>query len=129
MVTKSELSSKQRAAIRALITGANQNQAAAAAKCHYNRLTEWKRDPVFVAALHEAESEALESVSRGLLSLAEKARATLEGVLDDPIAKTSSQLRAADITLARLLQVRELATLESRLAILEKIVNEKSKSN
>lgn len=114
-----ELSSKQRAAIRALIGGANHTQAAEAARCHPNRLAEWMREAAFVGSLHQAEAEALESVSRGLLSLANKARAALESVLDNPLARNTEQLRAADITLARLLQVRELATLENRIADLE----------
>ena len=114
-----ELSSKQRAAIAALIAGCNHQEAAAKAGVHGNRIGEWLKDPVFVQGLRDAEALALEAVSRDLLALASKARLAIETVLDDDQAADSIKLRAADVVLTKLLAIRELASLEARITALE----------
>lgn len=114
-----ELSSKQRAAIAALIAGCNHQEAAAKAGVHGNRITEWMRDPAFIQGLRDAEALALEAVSRDLLALASKARLAIETVLDDDQAADSIKLRAADVVLTKLLAIRELASLEARITALE----------
>ena len=119
-----ELSSKQRAAIAALIAGANHQEAAAKAGVHGNRIGEWLKDPVFVQGLRDAEALALEAVSRDLLALASKARDAIESVLDGNAAD-SIKLRAADVVLTKLLAIRELATLEARITNLERAQNER----
>ena len=116
---KDELTSKQKAAIAALIAGANHQEAAAKAGVHANRITLWMREPDFLQALRDAEALALEAVSRDLLALASKARQAIETVLDDDQAADSLRLRAADITLTKLLAIRELASLEARITALE----------
>ena len=113
-----ELSSKQRAAIAALIAGCNHQEAAAKAGVHGNRITEWMREPDFLQALRDAEALALEAVSRDLLALASKARDAIESVLDGNAAD-SIKLRAADVVLTKLLAIRELASLEARITALE----------
>ena len=122
-----ELSSKQRAAIAALIAGCNHQEAAAKAGVHGNRITEWMRDPAFIQGLRDAEALALEAVSRDLLALASKARQAIETVLDDDQAADSLRLRAADITLTKLLAIRELASLEARITALEAGQSERNK--
>ena len=77
------------------------------------------RDPDFRAALHEAEAVALAEVSRGLVALASAAIGTVAATLTDPETSPAVRLRAADVTLGRLLQVRELVSLEERLTELE----------
>ena len=119
-----ELSSKQRAAIAALIAGCNHQEAAAKAGVHGNRITEWMREPDFLQALRDAEALALEAVSRDLLALASKARDAIESVLDGNAAD-SIKLRAADVVLTKLLAIRELATLEARITNLERAQNER----
>lgn len=118
-MTNRDISAKQKAAIRALLTGATFTDAAQAAKVHPNALTGWMRDPDFLAALHQAEADALAAVSRELVTLASKAASTLDRVLDDPQARDSSKVRAADVVLGRILQLRELVDIEQRLAALE----------
>ena len=114
-----ELSSKQRAAIAALIAGCNHQEVAARAGGHGKRIAEWLKDPAFIQGLRDAEALALEAVSRDLLALASKARLAIETVLDDDQAADSIKLRAADIVLSKLLSIRELASLEARITALE----------
>ena len=124
---KDELTSKQRAAIAALIAGCNHGEAAARAGVHGNQVTKWLKDPAFIQALRDAEALALEAVSRDLLALASKARQAIETVLDDDQAADSLRLRAADITLTKLLAIRELASLEARITALEAGQSERNK--
>jgi hypothetical protein len=124
-MANSGITAKQKAAIRALLAGASYPEAAAAAKVHENTIGQWMKNPLFLAALHQAESEAMQAVSRELVNLAGKATGTLEGVLDDTEARDSSKIRAADVVLGRLLQIKELAELEERIIKLEEAQNVK----
>ncbi len=113
---------KKRAAIEALLTGDTLGRAAEKAGVHRNTITDWLREPDFMAELQAAEGEALGVLSRSLVSLAEKATKTLEEVLDGG-ETDGARLRAADIVLGRLLQVRELVDLEKRIEELERTIN------
>lgn len=117
------LSAKQKAAIRALLTGASYPEAAQAAKVHENTVGQWMKTPAFTTALHQAEGEAMQAVSRSLVAIADKAAGTLENVLDDDLARDSSKIRAADVVLGRLMQIKELAELEERIRKLEEVNN------
>lgn len=66
-----------------------------------------------------AQRQTLDSVVRRLTSLAVAATSVLAEVMGDQDAPSSSKVRAADIVLTRMLQTRELAQLEQRLAALE----------
>jgi hypothetical protein len=123
-MVNSGLSSKQKAAIRALLTGASYPDAAAEAQVHPNTIGEWMKSSVFVEALHHAENEAMQAVSRSLVSIADKASGVLEGVLDNGDARDSSRIRAADVVLGRLLEIRSVAELEARIRKLEEAQNE-----
>lgn len=112
---------KKRKAIEALLTGDTLGRAAEKAGVHRNTVTEWMREPEFIAELQAAESEALGALSRSLVSLAEKATRTLDEVLDGG-ETDGARLRAADIVLGRLLQVRELVDLEKRIDELERTI-------
>jgi hypothetical protein len=118
-MANSELTTKQRAGLAALLAGATYTDAAKAAAVHPNRLTAWMKEPAFVAALRQAEGEKLQGVTRSLLALANKAAGAIESVLDDSEALDSSRIRAADVVLGRLLQIKELAELEERIRKLE----------
>jgi hypothetical protein len=124
-MSKSVISTKQKAAIRALITGASYPEAAAAAQVHENTIGQWMKNPGFVTALHQAEGEAMQIISRSLVSIADKATETLEGVLGKEEARDSSKIRAADVVLGRLLDIRSMAELEERIKKLEEAQNEK----
>ncbi len=113
------LSAKQRRAIAALLTEPDMTAVAKAAGVSRDTLYRWLAVPAFQAAVRDAEASAIAAVSRSLVRLAERAAATLDGAMTDPAAASSTKVRAADIVLARLLQVRELVTLEMRVAELE----------
>lgn len=87
----------------------------------------WTRDPDVQHAVYEAEADALADVERGLIRLAAEA----VRVLGDAMGNTPPApvaIRAADIVLTRLLQVRDLVNHEQRLCELERAQREKGRS-
>jgi hypothetical protein len=114
-----QLTPKQNKAVAALLATSDALAAARAAGVTRGTLYTWMRAPAFRAALHEAEAAALNAVSRSLVRLAEKAVTTIEAAMNDTSAPMSVRLRAADAVLGRLLQLRELVTLEERVRELE----------
>ncbi len=95
--------------------------AAAAQEVNVSKATlyRWLKDPLFNQAVRQAEARALDDLSRLLVRLGRTAVATLAKAMTDPATPASSRVRAADAALSRLLQLRELATLEARLTALE----------
>lgn len=83
----------------------------------------WLKSDAIRAAILDAEGDALEETTRGLLRLSAEAVNTLGDAMTDQDAATGARVRAADVVLARLLQLRELITLESRVSALEEKVN------
>lgn len=84
-------------------------------------LYRWLKQPRFTQAVHEAEARALDDLSRLLVRLGRTAAATLAKAMNDPSTPWATRVRAADASLGRLLQLRELATLESRVTELEQM--------
>jgi hypothetical protein len=83
-------------------------------------------DPNFRAALRQAQSELLSELNRQLLLIGSAAINALGEVLAAPDSQAVA-VRAADTVLGRLLQLRELGEIETRLrALEERIANEKS---
>ncbi len=119
-VTLDRLSSKQRKAVEALLTTGEVTAAAQAAGVARHTLYRWLKQPLFLAAVRETEARALDELSRLLVRLGRTAAATLAKAMSDPDAPYPTRVRAADATLGRLLQLRELATLEARVAELER---------
>lgn len=117
-----KLTPKQYKAIESLLTSGNASEAAIAAGVSRDTLYRWLKDDTFKKALIEAEGEALASLSRALVAMGEDAAATLRAAMADKAAPTGPKLRAADIVLGRLLQLRELVDLEERLSELERRV-------
>ena len=114
------LPSKQRKAVAALLTEPNATAAAKAAGVSRDTLYRWLADASFQAALRDAEAGAIAAVSRSLVRLAEQAATTLDRAMTDPAAASSTKVRAADVILARMLQLREGAVLEERVRELER---------
>ncbi len=114
-----DLTPKQRRAVRALLAAPDVTTAAKETGVSRDTLYRWLAEPAFVAALREGEAVALAAVSRSLVRLAERAAATLEGAMTDEVVPAATRVRAADAVLGRLLQVRELVTLEARVRELE----------
>ncbi len=112
------LTGKQRAAIDALLTGCTVTEAAGRAGVSRKTLQRWMQEEGFRAALDGATAEALQELSRLLLTLTRDAAQAMRDALagEQPIAV---RLRAADALIGRLLTVRELVDLEERVAALE----------
>jgi hypothetical protein len=119
MSENTTLSPKQRKAIEALLQTGEVSHAATVAHVHRDTIYRWMKQPAFAAAVHEAEAQAIDEVSRVLIRLSRSAVGTLAQAMAERDAPIGPRIRAADITLSRLLQVRELATLEDRLTALE----------
>lgn len=115
-----ELTSKQRRAVEALITTGDLAAAAREANVTRDTLYRWMKQPTFSQAVRDAEAQAVDDLSRMLVRLGRTATATLAKAMTDTSTAMSVRVRAADITISRLLQLRELATLEARVTELER---------
>jgi phage terminase small subunit len=116
---RENLTPKQRRAIEALLTTGDVTQAAQEARVSRETIYQWMKRPVFRTALRDGTQQALESLSRSLVGLGDKAVKTLADALEDSAAGPSVRVRAADLVLGRLLQIRELVDLEERVCRLE----------
>ena len=117
--TLAQLSAKQRKAVEALLTTGEVKAAAAEAGVHRDTLHRWLKQPLFLEAVRSAEAEALDELSRLLVRLGRTAVATIAKAMSDPVTPAATKVRAADVALGRLLQLRELAQLEARVQALE----------
>jgi hypothetical protein len=115
----SVLKPNQRKAIEQLLIHGEIQTAAVAAGVSRDSIHRWLKEPVFVAALREAERLAIGTAARSLARLATKATGILETAMDDHTAPPSTRIRAADLVLTRLIQLREFTDLEERLTALE----------
>ena len=120
-VTLPQLSPKQRQAVEALLTTGEVAAAAQAAGVTRHTLYRWLKEPVFLQAVRETEARALDELSRLLIRLGRTAAATLAKAMSDPAVPWSTRVRAADASLSRLLQLRELAVLDARVTELERL--------
>src|SRR3954471_926619 len=117
--TPERLSAKQRRAIEALLATGEVKEAAAQSGVGRTTLYRWLHEPLFLAAVREAEAAALDELSRMLVRLGRTAVATVAKAMSDPLTPPATKVRAADVALNRLLQLRELAQLEARVQALE----------
>ena len=123
-MTEQKVTPRQRKAIESLLTLGNVSQAAHEAGVSRKTIYVWFKRPAFVCALRQAEQQALDGLQRALVGLGDKAVGALADGMNTntPIV---SRIRAADVALARLLQLRELIDLEARVAELEERMAEK----
>jgi transposase-like protein len=117
--TLAQLSTKQRKAVEALLTTGEVKAAATEAGVHRDTLHRWLKQPLFLEAVRSAEAAALDELSRLLVRLGRTAVATIAKAMSDPVTPAATRVRAADVALGRLLQLRELAQLEARVQALE----------
>ena len=125
--TEKNLTPAQWKGIETLLTTGSVADAARAAGVSRQTFYRWRKEPRFQAALREAEADAIASVSAALAGLGEKAASALS----DALAAEDLRLRvrAADIVLGRLLQIREIVELEERIARLEALANGEEADN
>ena len=116
------LTPKQRRAVEALLSTGEITAAAREAGVARETLQRWFHEPHFARAVREAEAAAIDDLSRMLVRLGRSATATLAKAMTDSTVPWSTRVRAAEASLGRLLQLRELATLESRVTELERSV-------
>ena len=117
--TENQLTTRQTQAIAALLANRTVGEAAKAADVGERTLHRWLADATFRAALHEAESQAIAGAARRLVKLTESALDVVEAVLVDRDIHPATRLKAVDTVLANLLRLRDLASIEERLAKLE----------
>ena len=122
--TLTPLSPKQRKAVAALLTTGEVKAAATEAGIHRDTLHRWLKEPVFLDAVRQAEAAALDDLSRVLVGLGRTAVTTLHEAMSELDTPVATKVRAADVTLSRLLQLRELAQLEARVQALETAVGQ-----
>jgi transposase-like protein len=122
--TPTTLTSRQQQAVVALLATGDVTSAAQSIGVNRATLYRWLKQPAFLQAVHAAEADAVEDLSRMLVRLGRTAVATLAKAMSDPATPAATKVRAADATLGKLLQLRELATLEQRVAALEASVGE-----
>jgi len=111
---------KQEAAIAALLTHRNQEEAAEAAGISKRTLHRWLQMPAFQAAFREARRAAMSQANARLQQAGSAAVSTLLKVMVDPNAPAAARVRAADCVLARGNEGLQREDLEVRLAALER---------
>ena len=115
------LTAKQRKAVEALLATGEVTAASKEAGVARETVQRWLKQPVFAQAVRDAEARALDDLSRLLVRMGRTAAATLAKAMSDATVPPATRVRAADVALSRLLQLRELATLETRVAELERL--------
>jgi transposase-like protein len=116
----SKFGRKKEAAIAALLTQRNIEEAAKSIGIVPNTLLRWMKEAEFEAAYREARRTAFgQSVAR-LQQASTAAVTTVLKVMLDPNAPASTRLRAAEIVLEKTAKSMELEDLESRLTALER---------
>lgn len=123
------LTSDQRRGLVALMGSKDIKTAAIDAGVSERSMYRWLKQDAFMTELHAAEAAAITAAVTRLAELAGEAVATLKTIMQDKEAAAGTRVQAANIVLARLMDLREFASFEERLARLEESINEKSKSN
>ncbi len=107
------------AAIGALMRNATLEDAAQECGVSSSTLVRWMRDPEFMGELYSTQAAAIDGMTRRLVTMAPDVVEALEAGLGDG-NKIEVRLRAVDIFLARLLQLRQMVDFEQRLQELER---------
>ena len=119
-----KLGPKQEAAILALLTSRNVEEAARTAGVSPRALYRWMKEPAFDAAYRAARRAAFgQSVGR-LQQASSAAVSTLLKVMVDPGTPASTKLRAADSVLAHTIKAMETDDIEVRVTALEQAAEE-----
>jgi transposase-like protein len=122
--SKEKLGPKQEAAILALLSSRNVEEAARAAGVNQRTLYRWMKEPAFNAAYRAARRAAFaQSVGR-LQQASSAAVSTLLKVMIDPGTPASTKVRAADSVLAHTIKAMETDDIEARVTLLEQAAEE-----
>ena len=115
-----KFSRKMEAAVTALITQRNQEEAARAAGIGVATLVRWQKDPEFQKSYREARRAVHQQSVARLQQATGAAVTTLLKVLVDPATPASVKVRAADSVLDHSAKAIELEDIEARVAELER---------
>jgi len=114
-----KLSTAQRKALGALLSGADQDTTAAAAGVTERTIRRWQNEPLFAAALRAGQDQAIDAAVTSLTAAMRTAVQTLSGVMTDPDASNRVRVSAANAVLANGMKLIELRDLAERIAALE----------
>ena len=112
---------KKEAAIAALLTQRNTEEAAKAVGISQSTLLNWMKNPEFDKAYREARRAAFRQSVARLQQASGAAVTTLLKVMVDPGAPHSTKVRAADSILNHSAKAIELEDIEQRVAELERV--------
>ena len=115
---------KKEAAIAALLTHRNIEEAAKAVGVSGVTLIKWMKIPEFDQAFREARRDAFRQSVARLQQASGAAVTTLLKIMVDGAAPASTRLRAADIVLAHTSKAIEIEDVEARVAALEAAASE-----
>jgi hypothetical protein len=111
---------KKRQAVAALLTAPTVAEAARVAGVAERTIYRWLAgDAAFVADLRAAEETAIDHAARRLVGLQDDAIGLLGDVVADATAAPGVRVRAASLIVDLALRLRELRSLEERVAALE----------
>jgi hypothetical protein len=116
----SKFDRKKEAAIAALLTQRNLEEAAKAVGIDAKTLQRWMKIPEFDAAYREAKRAAFGQTIARLHQVSSAAAATLGKVMVDPGTPASARVRAAESILNHTIRAIEIDDLEARIAGLER---------
>jgi hypothetical protein len=116
----SKLPHKQEAAITALLTQRNLDEAARTAGVGVSTLRRWLRLPEFEDAYRKARRDAFSQSTARLQQASSAAVSTLLKVMVDTTSPASSRVRAADSVLDHAVKAIELEDIEARIEVLER---------
>ena len=120
-----DLTARQGRVIAALLTQGTVAHAAIAARVGRRTIHTWlSSDPVFLAALRQAEGEAIDLAVRRLVKHADQAITVAVGIMNDPQNAPTVRLRGAALILDSLLRLRQIRDMEDRLKVLEDAITE-----
>jgi transposase-like protein len=126
--SKEKLGAKQEAAILALLSSRNVEEAARAADVNQRTLFRWMKEPAIDRAYRAARRAAFaQSVGR-LQQASSAAVSTLLKVMVDPGTPASTKVRAADSMLAHTIKAIEVDDIEARVTQLECAAEEANRS-
>ena len=106
-------------AIAALLTERDAKSAAAAAGVAYRTICRWLEDDAFKTELRAASRQTIDTALLRLSDLTGEAVEVLREIMTDKDASAGTRVQAANIALARFLDLRESQELEKRIAALE----------
>jgi hypothetical protein len=118
-----KFNSKMEAAVAALLTQKNQEEAARAVGISVATLLRWQKVPEFQKAYREARRAAHSQSIARLQQATSAAVSTLLRVMVDPNTPASTKVRAADSVLEHSAKSIELEDIDARVAELERAVD------